>query len=68
MQKKKKKSEETEQALEADMAVMLELPDQKIKTTTITVLKACDEKTAILSCCLGILQCNNHAYSQSLDI
>lgn len=50
------------------MAVMLELPDQKIKTTTITVLKACDEKTAILSCCLGILQCNNHAYSQSLDI
>ena len=33
-----------------------------------TAIGNCDEKTAILSCCLSILQYDNPTHTQSLDI
>lgn len=33
-----------------------------------SILGLCDRKTAILSCCLGILQYDNSAHTKSLDI
>lgn len=47
---------------------VLNMPELREYYTHEPLLRNYDEKTAIPSCCLGILQCDSPTHTQSLDI